>query len=130
MAGTMQDEQADIRAVERARLAALVSGDIDAADPLHADDYELVTPSGRTMSKAAYLDAIATGSLQYAIFEPVSEVRVRVVGETAILRYRATIDLTPDGGDPMTVWHTDYYERRDGRWQAVWSQATRIDATR
>ena len=25
-------------------------------------------------------------------------------------------------------WHTDIYELRDGRWQVVWSQATRIPA--
>ena len=23
-------------------------------------------------------------------------------------------------------WHTDLYERREGRWQVVWSQATGI----
>ena len=23
-------------------------------------------------------------------------------------------------------WHTDYYERRDDRWQVIWSHATEI----
>jgi len=26
----------------------------------------------------------------------------------------------------ITCWHTDCYERKDERWQAVWSQATVI----
>jgi hypothetical protein len=30
--------------------------------------------------------------------------------------------------DTGTMWHTDYYERREGRWQVVWSHATRIRA--
>jgi hypothetical protein len=29
--------------------------------------------------------------------------------------------VTPDD------WHTDYYEREDGRWRVIWSQATEID---
>ena len=28
--------------------------------------------------------------------------------------------------DSGMFWHTDVYEIRDGRWQAVWSQATQI----
>ena len=31
-----------------------------------------------------------------------------------------------DGVDRDRFWHTDVYELRDDRWQAVWSQATRI----
>jgi hypothetical protein len=27
----------------------------------------------------------------------------------------------------ITCWHTDYYERLDGSWQAMWSQATAIN---
>lgn len=121
------DDESALRAIERERLAALVAGDIETAERLHADDYELVTPSGRTLSKATYLGAVSDGSLRYVVFEPASEVRVRIAGDTAVLRYRATIDFEPvDQSSPVTVWHTDYYERRDGRWQAVWSQATQI----
>jgi hypothetical protein len=28
----------------------------------------------------------------------------------------------------MTCWHTDYYERLGGSWQAVWLQATAISS--
>jgi hypothetical protein len=48
----------------------------------------------------------------------------------ALLRYQALISVGEDDGDaaPITCWHTDCYEWRDGRWQAVWSQATAIIA--
>jgi hypothetical protein len=117
-------EADELRAIERRRLAALVSGDSETAAALHAEDYELITPGARVYSKAAYLGDIASGDLDYEVFEPASEMRVRIVGDAGITRYRATIKF-PDR-DAVTVWHTDFYERRDGRWQAVWSHATQV----
>lgn len=122
------DVTALLRDTERSRLRALVGADMDAADALHADDYELVTPGGATLSKAAYLGGIADGSLDYRRFEAVTEERVRMLGSGgAAVRYRAAIELAWEGGqDSGTFWHTDIYELRDGRWRAVWSHATRI----
>jgi hypothetical protein len=95
------------------------------AGPLHADDYELIPPGGVPHSKEKYLSAVASGDLDYAVFEAASPVRVRLRGDTAILRYSARIGFGPDRSQDGLYWHTDYWERRDGRWQAVWSQATR-----
>jgi hypothetical protein len=121
------DGRSDLEQLERARLRALVDGDIATATRFHADAYELITPGGARVSKDDYLGPIADGSFRYSRFEPVSEVRVRIHDGTAILRYRVAIDVAWSGGDDHgEFWHTDYWERRDGRWQAVWSQATRI----
>ena len=120
-------DDAHLRDVERRRLRALVTKDLEGAESLHADDYQLVTPGGGTLSKHDYLEGIRSGGLDYRVFEPDGEIAARVVGETGILRYRARIEILVDGDlDTGTMWHTDYYERRDGRWQAVWSHATRI----
>ena len=116
-----------LRDIERRRLAALVAADIELARSLHADDYELVTPGGRRLSREDYLGGVAAGELRYVVFEPASEIRVRLHGDAAILRYEALIEMhMSDDIDRDRFWHTDFYERRDGRWQAVWSQATRI----
>jgi hypothetical protein len=112
-----------IRTVERARLRALVDVDIEAARRLHADDFQLITPSGFAHSRESYLGAIASGTLNYRVFEPVSEIDVRLFGKAAIIRYQSRIDL---GTWQANVWHTDSYELRAGRWQIVWSQATEI----
>ena len=126
------DSQADgtdamLREVEHARLQSLVAADLSVAERLHADDYELITPGGAALTKRAYLDGIASGDLDYLVFEPVSDIRVRLYGDAAILRYRVRIEINfGDAHDEGTYWHTDVYERRDDRWQAVWSQATRI----
>jgi hypothetical protein len=53
-----------VREIERERLRSLVAPDMALAERLHADDYELITPGGATMSKREYLDAIADGDLR------------------------------------------------------------------
>jgi hypothetical protein len=116
-----------LRATERARLRALVEGDLATADALHADDYQLVTPGGATLSKAEYLGGIADGTLRYRRFEPDGPIEVRVWGSAAAARYQVVIDVEADGSSYHDrCWHTDIYELRDGRWQAVWSHATRM----
>ena len=121
----MQD---DIRAIEHQRLRALVTGDLAAADLLHADDFQLITPSGRKLSKQDYLGGIASGHLDYRLWEIDSEIDVRLYGDVALIRYRSQLHMSLDGGEgeQRPFWHTDAYERRDGRWQVVWSQATEI----
>lgn len=117
-----------IAAIEEARLKALVEADMEAANALHADDFQLVNPSGRIYTKETYLGGIESGDLDYKTFRPESEIEVRVNGKSAVVRYRSTIEITV--GDryypPENFWHTDTYEFRNGRWQVVWSQATTI----
>lgn len=116
-----------LREVEHRRLRSLVAPDLRVAERLHADDYELITPGGATMSKREYLDGIASGELDYSVFEPISVIRVRLFDNAAVLRYRVRIEIVFSGGqDAGNFWHTDVYEHRDDHWQAVWSQATRI----
>jgi ketosteroid isomerase-like protein len=117
----------ELREIERDRLRALVRGDLDRAREHHADDFQLVNPAGETLSKDEYLGLIATGGLKYLVWEP-GEIAVRINGDGAALRYQADIEGVRDGRPfPRSrYWHTDTYERRAGRWQVVWSHATRV----
>jgi hypothetical protein len=116
-----------LRATERRRLRALVDGDIETAAALHADEYQLITPGGAAVSKDAYLGGVASGKLGYRVFEPRSDIAVRLFGDAAALRYRVRIEMVMgDELDADEVWHTDIYERRDSVWRVVWSHATRI----
>lgn len=116
-----------LRELERNRIEALVRADMAVAEMLHADDYQLITPGGVALSKRQYLDGVASGALLYRVFEPASDITVKTSADMAVVRYRARIeiDLEDGRGDVGTFWHTDVYQRRNGRWQAVWSQATR-----
>ena len=127
---TESPSPAYIRDLERQRLRALVAADVDVARALHADDYQLITPAGVALSKAEYLGGIDSGELDYVTFEAASDIVVHVAGRAAAVRYQARIEILFSGGrDIGLFWHTDVYEIRDGRWQAVWSQATRIPST-
>ena len=120
-----------IRTTERERLRSLVDGDLAVAEQLHAADFQLINPIGMVLSKEQYLGAIASGYFNYRVFEPASEIAVRLYGDVALIRYRSRLHMSLDGetGELRHYWHTDSYERREGRWQAVWSQATLDRAT-
>jgi hypothetical protein len=114
----------DLPDIERLRLRALVTADTGAAAPLHADDYQLITPNGSELTKDDYLRAIESGQLRYRVFEAVSDIAVLGDAPVAVLRYQARISF--DEGPGLICWHTDCYRQRDNRWQVVWSQATAI----
>jgi len=124
----MRLDAAAMRDTERERLRSLVHADMKAAGALHAEDYQLITPRGYALSKQEYLGRIASGRLRYRVFEPASDIAVRGSGDVALVRYQARIGVAEDDGAEslITCWHTDCYEWRDERWQAVWSQATVI----
>ena len=116
-----------IRETEHQRLKALVAAEIELANSLHSGDYQLITPGGQTITKQDYIGRIASGELVYNVFEPASDIAVRFYGNAAAVRYQARIEARfSDQRDSGLFWHTDIYEKRDERWQAVWSQATRI----
>jgi hypothetical protein len=124
-----EDREADeIRNLERQRLRALVEADMGVANELHADDFELITPSGRVLSRDQYLGDISSGETDYLLWEPDPEIRVRLYDQMAVIRYWSHIEIIARGQKgSFRAWHTDAYERRNGRWQVVWSQATAIE---
>jgi hypothetical protein len=66
---------------------------------------------------------------RYVISHPLggdnSPIRVRLYGNTAVARLHEAFEVV---GGPDRVkhlgWTTDLLERRQGRWQIVWSQTT------
>lgn len=127
MATSLDDR---IRNLESSRIHALTKPDIERLRQLHATDYQLITPSGRSFSREEYLGLIESGELRYLRWEA-GPMEVRTNEGMAIVRYQATLHLGSSEmpGTPILCWHTDSYELRDGVWQAVWSQATEIKPT-
>jgi hypothetical protein len=123
-----QSEEDSLRAIERRRLRALIGADTATGFHLHAPDFQLITPGGASMNREQDLGGLASGLLRYATWEP-DTITVRLFDSVAVLRYRSRLVMVVSGRDtvkPFAHWHTDVYEKRDGRWQAVWSQATPI----
>lgn len=122
------DAHEELRSIERERLRSLVDADMKIADQLHADDFQLITPLGGALTKAQYLGAVGSGDIDYLEWKP-EAIEVKVYGSSAVIRYRAQLRIIVKGlpnAPTGRFWHTDLYEKRSGRWQVVWSQATQI----
>lgn len=111
-----------VRTLELRRTRALVERDLTTLEALHAPDYQLITPSGKVLSREAYLSAIEAGPF-YSGWE-VGDMIIRRSPQMAIVRYKARLCFP--SGRVLVCWHTDSYERSAQGWQAVWSQATEL----
>jgi hypothetical protein len=122
-----QESVNELIAIEHKRLRSLVDADMSAARRYHADDFQLINPDGGTMSKEQYLGRVADGSLNYIEWEP-EEIRVKLYGGSAVIRYKAHLKVSVNGsaGRDVHFWHTDLYEKRNGQWQVVWAHATMV----
>jgi phage baseplate assembly protein W len=118
----------EVRSAVRTRLQALVTADKPTLQEGLADDYKAITPDGDILSRGEAVGTVASADIDYLSFEPVTDIEVRVHGDAAVVQYESRIDivLVKVGRLRHEAWHTDLYERREGRWQVVWSQATAV----
>jgi len=117
-----------LRQLEKQRLQALVDADVAVASRLIASDFELINPLGDVLNRNDVLGGVSSGALDFLSDTVTSQIRVRLHGNTAVLRYRHTIDIAvvPIGHLTHPAWTTASYERRKGDWQIVWEQTGAI----
>ena len=117
-----------LRQTERTRLQALVDADVAVAGALIASDFELINPLGEVLTREIFLGGVGAGAVDFLSDTVTSQIRVRLHGNTAVLRYKHTIDVAVAGIGHLThpAWTTAVYERRKGNWQIVWEQTGAI----
>ena len=117
-----------LRQTEQRRLQALVDADVAVAGTLIASDFELINPLGEVLTRDAVLGGVGSGALDFLSDTVTSQIRVRVHGNMAVVRYQHTIDIAVAGIGHLThpAWTTALYERRKGNWQIVWEQTGAI----
>ena len=118
------DEQA-IMKIERDWAAAMVKGDMSVLESNLAKEWTL-TEDGQTTTREQALGAFKSGAYKVESAS-LRDVRVFVVGDAAI----ATMVVETKGtmlGKPVPPLSrsTDFFVKRDGRWQAVSTQNTAI----
>ncbi len=127
--GPGTDEEAvaaAVRALELRRFALLAAGDHEAMAPLLADDLVYTHSNGRVDTKASYLAPLRAGTTRYVEYRPI-ELTVRVHGTAAILVGRAQARALVSGEERRSdVRFTDVWLFRDGNWQMVAWQSTRL----
>lgn len=116
--------EATIRGLETRRIDCMVRRDLDALAPLLADDLSYSHSSGRTDTKASFLELVRKGHYLGVEF-PTSTITVS--GDAAVVRGVAHMHVTGDAGAELRypVLFLDVYVRRHGQWQLLAWQATR-----
>lgn len=117
--------EAEVLRAARARHEADFRADRAALDTLLADDLTYGRTSGVVHTKAQVLAMVgATGPYALDYSRPDS-LRVRVYGDAAVVTGLLTVKLTAQAA-PYTLRYTDTWAWRNGRWQLVAFQATRL----
>ena len=128
LADAERDRQ-DIEALLTGFLANV--GEVAVHDAFWADDLVYTSSSGTRFGKQDILDGMRATPAGDPDAPPViytgRDVDVRLYGDTAILAFRLVATSGPGGADPVEQYfNTGTLVRRDGRWQVVAWQATRI----
>ena len=115
-----------VKAAELARFKAMTGGDLKALEAALGDDLVYTHSSAQVDTKASYVDSIRTGKLKYVTIEP-RDIQVRVYGTTAVITAAAAITSISNGQTLNNqLRYTDVWVLRDGRWQMVGWQSTRM----
>jgi uncharacterized protein (TIGR02246 family) len=121
-----QDTEAVLMKIERDAAAALMKKDFAAFASVFSEDAVFTGPDGAVQTKAQLLADLKSGNL--AIESTViSDMKVRVFGESAVVTYTTTDKGKSKGRDISGRYRwTDTFVRRGGKWQVVAGQGTPI----
>jgi ketosteroid isomerase-like protein len=119
----MQDE---ILEIEKEFGQAVIKNDVNAVGAFLADDWIIIDPDGGVIDKPRFLDVVKSGALTHEQMDS-DELRIRIYGDTATATALTRTKGKFMGQDFATQERaTDVLVKKDGRWQIVLSQLTRL----
>ena len=105
---------------------AAVNHDGKFLEQLYATEYLSTDHTGKTFNKAEDIKA-STDPKTVVTSAVLSDLKVHIYGQTAVVTGLNTVKSTTDGKDDSgAYWFTDVYVKRDGRWQCVATQGTTV----
>jgi ketosteroid isomerase-like protein len=112
--------------LDRKRMQAMADKDIATLEAVIADDLIYTHSSARLDTKASLIGNMKSGSTVYSSVVP-SDVKAQDLGDAVVLTGIAQIKVN-SGGKAMAfgVRFTDVYAKRDGKWQMVVWQSTKL----
>jgi uncharacterized protein (TIGR02246 family) len=109
----------EIRTLEDERNRAILKGDAAALERMTADDYTFITLRGELRTKSEIVKGFQSGSFKYDS-RTISDLNIRVYGDTAIVTGRSTQKGSENGKDYSGDYRfTRLYVKEKGRWITV-----------
>lgn len=118
-----EDNRTVVAALDTEYQAAVKKNDAATMDRILADDFVLVTASGKTYTKADLIREARSGRTAYEHQEDTMQT-VRVWGDTAAVTAKLW-EKGSDDGHPFdhTLWFSDVYIRTPAGWKYVFGQS-------
>jgi ketosteroid isomerase-like protein len=117
----------EVEAVERARFKAFVAADMKALQAILADDLVYCHSSGQCQNKKEVVAALGSHQTIYHALDVVEMKPRQIAGGVVVIN--GTVAIRAEMGDKAAEFkaiYTDVYAKRDGRWQLVAWQSTRL----
>ena len=112
----------EILALEDRRIEAMVKGDVQALEEILADDLIYTHTTARLDTKASFIDAVKTGKSNYKTVD-LKSAEVRDLGNAAVVTGHGKMHV---GDNKFEIKYTEVYAKRNGAWQMVAWQSTRV----
>ena len=110
-----------LTALNRDYIHSVQHGDVRRFGEILAEDFLCSNPDGSLVDKNQFLEQTARPVTISGL--SVHEVRVRILGDVAIIHARTS--YTTADGEQRNGRYTDVWARRDGKWLAVSAHVTR-----
>jgi len=116
----------ELKKLETDRAAAAVKGDVATLEKQTSDDYTFINLYGQVLDKSQMVNAFKTGQTKLTSNE-LSDMKVRVYGNTAVITGKADVAGTMAGKDTKgQIMFTRVYVKKGGSWQSVAFQQTLV----
>src|SRR6266481_8979891 len=116
----------ELKKLETDRAAAVVKGDVATLEKQTSDDYTLINMNGQMSDKSQMVSAFKSGQTKLTSDE-LSDMKVRVYGNTAVITGKADVKGTLGGKDTSgQIMFTRVYVKKGGSWQSVAFQQTLV----
>jgi hypothetical protein len=116
----------EIISFEKARLAAFAQADKNTFDRMMATDATVTHSSGGVSSKADLMGVMRPSTPENPLPAlTIEEPRARLYGDAAVLIGKL-VETASDGRRELVLRFTNTYARKEGRWQMVAGQLTKL----
>ncbi len=124
--GSANDAEKEVRQLEMRRFELTVQKNTKELAEILADDLTYTHSNGLLDGKEQLLESLNSGKTLYQSIQS-EEIKVRILGETAIINGIAAMRVWSNGQtNNLHLRYTDVYAKRNGKWQLITWQSTRL----